>query len=204
MNIVVLGGGIDTAGNVPSHVIARLEKAKELYESEPSSLIILSGKYSYLYTDQKPAQTEAETMSTYLQKSGVPVEKIICEKHSQDTISNAYFLKIEVFMPRGITSAVIITSEFQRERAEYIFGCICGPEYEFTYEAVPEDMNPSDRERLVHYQRGLLSETKKFLGPMKPGDHAYVADKFYTAPYYTKRQRPSWVADFVAKGTWEI
>ena len=87
MYIVVLGGGIDLNGQLPSYVYQRLNIAIGLYRQKPGSKIVVSGKYSFLYSQLKkyPLFTEAEKMAQYLEKKGISKENIILEKKSKDT-----------------------------------------------------------------------------------------------------------------------
>lgn len=119
MFIIVLGGGIDLKGNLPSLVYQRLDKAIEIYQSNKKNnniKLVVTGKYSFLYHQLKkfPPTTEAEKMAQYLLKKQIPKNKILLEKKSKDTIGNAYYLKKDVFIPHQETRAIIITSNFHR------------------------------------------------------------------------------------------
>ncbi len=199
MLIVVLGGGIDLKGNIPPFVYQRLNYALKLLDNYPQAKIVLSGKYSFLYQNNKPPTTEASAMANYLMQKHIRRDRIVLEQWSKDTVGNAYYLKKYVFLPHRETSATIITSAFQLERVRFIFEKIFGSRYKLTFRAVEEKL-PKDKEKLVvERQKDLLRQTKILLVPMKDGDHNFLKRKIYNFKYY-RQKRPAWVTNFVAKG----
>lgn len=199
MLIVVLGGGIDLKGNIPSLVYQRLNYALKLLDDYPHAKIVLSGKYSFLYQNKKPPMTEARAMANYITHRHIRRNQIILEQWSKDTIGNAYYLKKNVFLPLRETTATIITSAFQLERVRFIFEKIFGPKYKLTFHAVKEKLPMVKEKLVVERQKDLLQQTKKLLAPMKDGDHNFLKRKIYNFKYYRKK-RPAWVTNFVAKG----
>jgi len=203
MFIVVLGGGIDLKGNLPPHVYQRLDRAIELHQKLPGSKIVLTGKYSFLYGAEKPPATEAEKMCAYLLSKKIPKKNILLEKNSKDTISNAYYLKKNIFLPKRETRAIIITSHFHLQRVKYIFQKIFGPDYRLEFIGLQEHLDESSEKKVVQRQKELLLKTKAVLSKMKEGDHGFLAGKFYRIKYY-REKRPHWVTNFVAKGTSDV
>lgn len=199
MFIVVLGGGINLQGQIPAHVYQRLDKALELYKKYPSSKIILTGKYSFLYRKEKPPTTEAARMSEYLLQQGIPKSDLLLEDKSKNTFANAYYLKKNFLVPQKIFAATIITSHFHIARVKYIFQKVFGSSYRFEFIAIQEQLSKDEEEKVVDRQKMLLLQTKKFLSSMKDGDHEFLKGKFYKAGYY-KEKIPNWVKNFVAKG----
>ncbi len=199
MLIVVLGGGIDLQGNLPPHVHLRLDKAIELFQEHPDSRIVLSGRYSFLYGKDKPPFTEAKKMSEYIFDKGIAKEKILLEELSKDSIGNAYYLKINIFIPERENQGMIITSEFHIKRIRYIFDKVFGDNYSFTFVGVSDSL-PSEQEgEVVERQKQLLLKTEEMLSNMKDGDHDFLKDKLYKVAFY-REKRPEWVSKFVAKG----
>lgn len=199
MFIVVLGGGIDLQGNLPQHVYPRLDKAYELFQHQQKSFVLLSGKYSFLYKDAVPPKTEARAMAEYLMQKGMAESSLILDENAMDTIGNAYFLKVNIFIPQHEHNAKIITSSFHMERTTYIFRKIFGPEYRLDFVAVPEEFEPEKEREIILHQKEVLKKTEEFLQNMPDGDHSYLTDKLYTAPFFTEK-RPDWVQQFVAQG----
>ena len=201
MFIVVLGGGIDLKGNLPSHVYQRLDQAIKLYKTIPRSTIICSGQYSFLYNQLKqyPPLTEAEAMAQYLEKNSIPQNNILLEKKSKDTISNAYYLKKDIFIPNKQRSAIIITSHFHLQRVKYIFNKIFGLKYKLKFISLKEHLNKNEEKRVIKHQKQLLTIIKKILSPIRSGNHSFLDGKFYKIDYY-RQKRPDWVIKFVAEG----
>lgn len=198
MIVIVLGGGIDLAGNIPSYVYSRLDEAIK-FHNDLNCKILLSGEYSFLYGKVKPPFTEAFKMQEYLLKKGVFQDRIIKEERSKDTVGNAYYSKKYVFLPQKEKEAVIITSDFQVERVKYIFDKIFGPEYKFKIIGIESNLPDGEREAVWQRQRELLLKTQGFLSKMKDGDHDFLKDRIYKLKFY-KEKRPDWVKNFVAKG----
>lgn len=200
MVIVVLGGGISSEGALPEHVKKRLLKAKELFETGEYSYIITSGKHSFLYPEEKrPQTTESKKMKEVLIELGVDSEKIKTEENSMDTVGNAYYLKINHFIPEGIFRATIITSKFHIERVEYIFKKVFGHMYSFDFAWTSDELSAEKQEAVVKRQKEVLEKIKVFLLSMEDGAHEFLENELYTNVYYTE-PRPKEVIDFVAKG----
>ncbi len=202
MLIVVLGGGIDITGELPLFVFQRLEKALELHKNYPDAKIVLSGKYSLQYGPHKPPCTEAHKMAEYLIEHGVLRSDVLLEEESQDTISNAYFLKKNIFMPRNETKAIIITSHFHLKRVEFVFRKVFGKSYHLQFVATLDILPANQMEPILSRQRDMLEHSKEFLEEMADGDDGFLQGKFFNAPFYLTK-RPEWVKEFVAEGNSE-
>lgn len=196
MRIVLLGGGIQPDGQLPPQdfIQQRLRRTKELYD-ELQIPIIISGGHSFLL-DIPPPRSEAAALQEALVGMGVPASAIQLEEQSQDTISNAYFVKQLLKEEREL---VVVTSDFHRERVDYIFKHVLGLEYQVRVEGTPSNLPSKQAEHIVARQTELLKKTHQLFAGMKPGDDAFLSDKFFTDPYYTE-ERPDWVKQFVAKG----
>lgn len=161
--------------------------------------IVLTGKYSFLYGVNKPPTTEAEKMAQYLLSKNIPKKDFFMEKNSQDSISNAYYLKKNIFIPKNESQAVIITSHFHLERVKYIFQKILGPDYKLEFIGLQEHLPQEEEKKVLQRQKELLLKTRLLLAKMKDGDHQFLAGKFYRIKYY-REERPAWVKNFVAQG----
>ena len=198
MVIVVLGGGINLQGNIPPYVYSRLDEAIKISKNL-NCKILVSGEYSFLYDKVKPPFTEAFKMQEYLLEKGIPGDQILREERSKDTVGNAYYSKKYVFVPKKEKEAVIITSDFQIERAKYIFHKIFGPEYKFKIIGIKSELPAREKEAVWQRQKELLLKTQALLSKMKDGDHNFLKDRIYKLKFY-KEKRPDWVKNFVAKG----
>ncbi|KKR71008.1 MAG: hypothetical protein UU14_C0038G0004 [Candidatus Roizmanbacteria bacterium GW2011_GWB1_40_7] len=198
MIIVVLGGGIDLQGNIPSYVYSRLGEAIKL-SNNLDCKILVSGEYSFLYEKVKPPFTEAHKMEQYLLKKGIPQNKILKEELSKDTVGNAYYSKKYFFIPKKEKEAIVITSDFQAERVKYIFHKIFGPEYKLKIIGIKSELPGNEKEAVWQRQKELLLKTQALLSNMKDGDHNFLKDRIYKFKFY-REKRPDWVKNFVAKG----
>lgn len=129
-------------GGLPPWAELRLRRALEIATDE--YLITLSRG-----TVHKPPPldergfpiTEADAGARYLLDQGVPLERVLTEAGSLDTIGNAYFSRVLHIDPMGLRRLLVITSEFHLERAEAIFKWVYGlvPNgYHLDFEAVPD------------------------------------------------------------------
>ena len=96
--IVVLGGGVSQTGELNEEIKKRLDLAVALFRSGTSQSIIMTGGYSYKATIP-PAITEAKAMQTYAIKCGIAAKHIYVEEDSRETVGNAYFTKVKLFIP---------------------------------------------------------------------------------------------------------
>ncbi len=197
MTIVVLGAGIDRSGKLSEDAKKRLKEAKRLHEKYKTP-ILLCGKYSFLYEKNPPPITEAEAMQKYLIVLGVSQENICLEKESQDTISNAYNAKVKYFIPRKESEAIIVTSDFHLERAEYIFFKIFGDSYKLHFLGIPTSLPCQSRAQIKERQRALTRKAGEILKDIRPGDHEAAKKKLLLSDYY-REKRPSWVKDFTTR-----
>lgn len=200
MTIVVLGGGINTKGQIPEQSKKRLDRAIEVFKKQKQANILLCGKHSFLYPKDKiPPKTEAEAMSDYLLSRGIKKSVIFLEKKSKDSIGNAYYAKKLYFIPKKESQAIIITSEFHMERSKFIFQKIFGKKYHLKFTSAPSPLKGRKREQFVKRQKDLLKKTKTMLANMELGDHNFLKGKLYKLKYY-KTKRPAWVIRFTTQG----
>ncbi len=172
---IVLGGGLkkieiqDQVWYEPEEQAkARLDKAYALFEEGSVDYIISTGKYSIM-TGVDPSvagpKTEAEVGKKYLiakaqtsdapGKNGSIEDYILCEDQSLDTIGNAWFAKKLCLEPLGITSCIIVTSDYHMARARVIFEWVLGPHYTVTCVEAPSQLSDEERERRNHFEKAL-------------------------------------------------
>ncbi len=120
--VIVLGGGVKRDGTLPKTVQLRLKGAIDYLESHEQTAIIVTG-------GQFPLKdfSEAELMEKYLQEHNIPVNRIIREDQSQDTIQNLkYSAQIiadreNISMEEALdTEITIATSFFHLHRAQIL------------------------------------------------------------------------------------
>ncbi len=174
---VVLGGGLKkvTSGDQTwyepeEQVKARLDRAYALFASGEADVIVSTGKYGPM-AEVDPAvtgpQTEAEVGAKYLiaraQLEGTPdvirriEDCILIEDQSQDTIGNAWFAKKLCLEPQGITSCIVVTSDYHIERSRLIFEWVLGPRYTVRCAEAPSPLTGEERARRDQFERGLTA-----------------------------------------------
>lgn len=114
--LLVLGNKC-LSSRIPPILAGRLDKTIELYDNfEIKPKIIVSGGRS-----NKDVATEAELMQDYLLEKGIPLEKIVIEDESRNTIQNLEFSSIKIrdiwqkdMRPR----VIIVTSDYHIPRTK--------------------------------------------------------------------------------------
>jgi hypothetical protein len=122
---------------------------------------------------------ECDKMAEYLQTRHVPTKDILRESESKDTISNIYYLKRQVFQPKGLKNLLFIAAEARLPRIEFLCKRILGPTYKLRFEAVTHtqgEVSPNEKQ--------TLAKQAAFLAPMKDGDDTWLDNQFYIGPYY--------------------
>ena len=191
--VIVLGGGISEAGELPVWVQSRLEKSIELYKATYNTQLITSGKGR----DDYPVP-ESKAMADYLIEAAIPAEAISQESLSRDTIQNAYFTWLLFIEPQGRKEFTVVTNDFHLARAEHIFSWVFGPKYEISFVGATDDsIDPKDLEIRKNTEAELLayheSELSKNIEPgdieairsfiMEDEDVNAVAYKKFTEPF---------------------
>ncbi len=171
--IIVLGRGIKPDGTLPPDPIARIKKAKELYDMGMSSKLIMSGGYSHKI-ENAPNISEAAAMKQYAVLLGVPQESIIEESKSTHTLSNAYFTKKLLCEPNQWQNIIVVASDEHLERAEYTFKKVYGSLY--TLQFIASDRVISDEEYALElkHERASMKLTVEWLDGIKDGDDVSI------------------------------
>jgi uncharacterized SAM-binding protein YcdF (DUF218 family) len=137
--VLIPGGGLTDAGELPPYVVARLDRAL----AHPAAYFIpLSAG-----TPHRPPPLDARgypiceawPAARYLRAHGIPERRILAETFSYDTIGNAFFTRLVHAEPRGLRRLHVVTSEFHMPRTEAIFRWVFGVTpsggYELSFEA---------------------------------------------------------------------
>lgn len=181
---IVLGGGlkkIEVRGQFwyepEEQAKARLDRAYTLFVEGKVDIIISTGKYSVIATvdpDVIGPRTEAEVGKEYLiaraKAEGEDVSDargiedcICCEDQSIDTISNAWYAKKLCLEPQGVTSCIVVTSDYHIERSRVIFEWVLGPQYTVACVEAPSLLSGEERERRDHFEKMLTDYVKTHL-----------------------------------------
>ncbi|MDQ2973419.1 MAG: YdcF family protein [bacterium] len=165
----------------PTHITNSLDRSVELFNEGSIQSITVSGNRTINFDVLNIAQPfkECDKMAKYLLTNCIPDDAIQRESESKDTISNIYYLKRQILMPRELRNLLFIAAESRLERIKFLCERILGSEYRLDFEPVeykPEEV--SQNEQLT------FAEQSDFLAPMKDGDDAWLEGKFYDDPYY--------------------
>jgi uncharacterized SAM-binding protein YcdF (DUF218 family) len=115
--IVVLGQSLNQNGSPPKTLLARVREAILLYSHHKVPLLLCGGD---------PAETgvtEAETMSSLIIKSGIPVASIFLETRSKNTVQNAWYV-VDVLRKHRWSHIILVTSDFHIPRAVLYFEAV--------------------------------------------------------------------------------
>lgn len=136
--ILVPGGGVRAGGALPVWVRRRLDLAAEL--SGGSYIITLSAGTVYRpppLDDRGFPVFEAVAGAQYLARAGVPLDRILTETCSYDTIGNAYFSRILHTDPMKLRRLLVITSDYHLPRTQAAFTWI----YRLTPVTLPYELH---------------------------------------------------------------
>jgi uncharacterized SAM-binding protein YcdF (DUF218 family) len=181
--IVVLGIRPDTqTWRFPNYVYDCLKRAKEHVDNGLAPLIAVSGDHSLVNEHLGINQPfkECDKLEEYLLSLGCPPDAIVKEDRSRDTISNLYFLKKNIFIPRHIKRILLITTKAREQRISFLAQKVLGPAYELVIETVKWDSPQTE----VAMEAFGLEKERYFLAEMPDGDHSWLDGAFYDHPMY--------------------
>ena len=116
--IIVLGSPNSDQGELYSIAKERCEAALTEYTQHPSYKILLTGGYgSHFNTSDQP---HAVYLKKYLTSRGIPEDRFIEFAESANTFEDASLSKA-IVLKYGVDNILVITSDFHRDRAKYIF-----------------------------------------------------------------------------------
>ncbi len=140
--IVVLGGGVESDGSLPTVARTRVERAVELLREGIAPRMILSGRCGLLADE--PAVTEAAAMAAAAEELGIPAEALHLEEESRDTLGNAFFVRERFLVPKAWRSIRVVTSDFHLSRAAWVFRKMLGSRYDFSFTSASSGLPPRE------------------------------------------------------------
>ncbi len=181
--IVLLGGGINRDGSLPSEPRMRVEKAVELLNQGVAQFMIISGSHGFWA--RTPPRTEAEAMAQHATSLGISRDRIVLEDVSRDTASNAILTKA-ILEERGWKDLTVVTSKVHVPRAEYVFKKVLGPSYSVDF----TDVIPRKPLFKLAGERARVAVIKRWIDHVEAGDHEAVSDLLVKKhPSYSKDKR---------------
>jgi vancomycin permeability regulator SanA len=125
--VIVLANLMDAKGVLNDESVMRLKAGCECYESRSAGFMVTSG---WAYRNDSDICIGSAMARTLVREFGVPDEHIKVDLSARDTVGDALFTKMNVVVPNGWRSIVVVTSDYHRERAKEIFTFIYGVGYE--------------------------------------------------------------------------
>ena len=129
--LVILGGGVDICGELPSWTKQRCNLAIEYFNENKNleNMVFIAtsaGTYHYPTPRDKNNFTiyECDLIVKYLVQNGIDEEIIFREWTSYDTIGNAYYVRVLLTDIQNWYNLTVFTSEFHFERSKTIFDFI--------------------------------------------------------------------------------
>ena len=113
--IVVLGQSLNPDGTPPATLCGRVKAAVSTWRETENSVIILTGG-----DPARTGRSEAKVMEEMIHLEGVPLDAMILEQESANTLQNAYY-SVPILQQLGIRKMLLITSDFHMPRALYLF-----------------------------------------------------------------------------------
>jgi len=192
--IIVLGGGIDPDGSLPSITRSRVQKGVDLFREGAAPRLLMSGCWDF-WREDTPLQTEAEAMKEYATALGVSPGVIFKEEESKDTIGNAYFCKIQYLRIHHWNKVIVITSDYHMNRTKLIFEKVLGSEYTVEFISVETHVSKEILGQLLSKETKVVGILTRWLQGIESGDDDGVGKLLYTKhpgyaenPEITKKQ----------------
>ena len=179
--IIVLGGGVpEDIRTPPIYTQERCKAASEVYKSlslpalpPPPKILTLSAGTAHLpqalSADGLPIWESTASAAYLIHELGVPPQDLFAETTSYDTISNAFFARLNFCDIAQWKKLLIITNEFHMERTKLIFDWIFhapsdnvnSNNYELSYLSVPDVGLSEDAIKARIQKEGKSSATVK-------------------------------------------
>jgi uncharacterized SAM-binding protein YcdF (DUF218 family) len=112
---IVLGFALKSDGTMEDELVGRLQVALNSAKKYPNSYVLVTGGV------MKNGWTEGDRMRDWLLANGLPLERIIVENKSANTVQNASFSYDILYNDYNIKTASIITSQYHLKRASIFY-----------------------------------------------------------------------------------
>jgi uncharacterized SAM-binding protein YcdF (DUF218 family) len=147
--IVVLGSPNSLEGELFLMAKKRLDKCYEEYLSSKYSIILTGGFGVHFNTSNQPHYYWAKE---YLIGKGIDSQDVIALVDSTNTVQDATML-LHILPQNFIKHLIIITSDYHKERVEFIFKSVLGEKVSLSYIGVDSDgIDPEMLEKLITHE----------------------------------------------------
>ncbi len=179
--IVILGTQPNTkTWKFPKQVYDCLDKAVDLLNRGVSPYVIVSGQKSITVDRLKLKQPfrECDAMADYLKQIGVSDKQILREGKSKDSLSNLFYIKELIIMPKQMNRILFVIADYRLRRLRYLCKRIFGKDFDIDFLTIPT------KSKYVFYEQVTMKIQSTFLRPMKDGDHEWLRSKFFKSSIY--------------------
>lgn len=178
--IVILAHHMDAQGKLGRESVARLEAAVRLDAENSCDLFLTTG---WAYRKDCTKKIGAVMADQLVSQYGIDRSRIVVDENSRDTVGDAYFLKKNVILPRGIKEVIVVTSDYHARRTEVVFEAILAGRAKV--HAVGADVGLGmDEELLQHEENSLRSFQETFDGVDFTNDDAVCKALKTKHPFY--------------------
>ncbi|CEG26909.1 ElyC/SanA/YdcF family protein [Bacillus sp. B-jedd] len=112
---IVLGFALKPDGTMEDELVGRLQVALNSAKKYPNSYVLVTGGV------MKNGWTEGDRMRDWLLANGLPMDRIIVENKSANTVQNASFSYDILYNNYNIKTASIISSQYHLKRASIFY-----------------------------------------------------------------------------------
>lgn len=193
--LLVLGNGFTNDWKLHGYMENRMGRVADLYKKGVAKRVGISGKWSLSYDRRGivPPVNETDEIEKRLEAKGIPKKALLKEgEEAKDLLGNAYFFKTRVARPMRIKSLLVVCSDFQIERATFLFKKVFGPDYEVAMLGAKTPYT-NDPEAIAS-QKSLLEQQKQYLSGMRDGDDSFLEGKLYRDPDYPVNEQAAFFA----------
>lgn len=135
--IIVLGNLMSKSGKLNAESSSRMDVAIKAFHNKLAPFIVTCG---WAYRDDS-LLTIADAMKAYaIEVGGVPLDAILTEKKSRDTVGDAVFSKKNMALNRGWKRLLIVTSDYHVARTYEIFNFVYGEQFAIKVMGANTDM----------------------------------------------------------------
>lgn len=156
--IVVLGSPNSPEGELFLMAKKRLDKCYEAYLSNKYAIILTGGFGLHFNTSNYPHH---HLTKQYLIQKGVNNQDIIAFLDSSNTVQDATML-LPILAQNPIEHLIIITSDYHRERVEFIFQSVLAEKVSLSYIGVDsEGIDPEILDKLIAHEQVALEGLRR-------------------------------------------
>jgi vancomycin permeability regulator SanA len=174
---IVLSHAVNADKSPSRQTRERVDRAVELYNSEITGTLIMSGGYAHKKEGIFIAHSDA--MKKYACScQNVPEENIFVEKKSLETVGQAIFSKSDFVVPKDFQNLIVVSHDYHINRVSRIFEFVFGNDYNIRCEAVDNGKDDPQVRTKEQEQKSLDIFLRTFDG-IAPGDDKAILERLF-------------------------